>query len=74
MAAAGPGVPNSRSTKLSLAAVNAAPFVPGSNLQEQAPPRSLAAQGFVPTELPQPRPNLFGTSQARAAYMPQQVV
>ncbi|DBA77365.1 hypothetical protein WJX79_005205 [Trebouxia sp. C0005] len=54
------GSANSSSTKLSLAAVNAAPFVPGSTLQDQAAPRSFAAPGFGQRELPQPKPSLFG--------------
>ncbi len=54
------GGANSSSTKLSLAAVNAAPFVPGSTLQDQAAPRSFAAPGLGQRELPQPKPSLFG--------------
>ncbi|DBA97440.1 TPA: PAB-dependent poly(A)-specific ribonuclease subunit 3, variant 2 [Trebouxia sp. C0004] len=54
------GGANSSSTKLSLAAVNAAPFVPGSTLQDQAAPRSFAASGFGQRELPQSKPSLFG--------------
>ncbi len=54
------GGANSSSKKLSLAAVNAAPFVPGSTLQDQGAPRSFAAPGFGQRELPQPKPSLFG--------------
>ena len=54
------GGANSSSTKLSLAAVNAAPFVPGSTLQDPAAPRSFAAPGFGQRELPQPKSSLFG--------------